>query len=185
MAATKSLPATRQRLWPCTPSPATTTRIVRTHSAELDTERQAPRPWSPIVPNGRAAGGLHCHRTNPDPSNKRYLALDGVNLAAQVVDRHRDIAVTLALDRRRHASQDGGRGGVTDREHGERSVSEQRVAGADRIHQPLHEAVDHEKAVMGFVVCAAAGEHAALGQLEDQKLAPCCVIDSRGQWPNA
>src|SRR5262249_22379304 len=41
------------------------------------------------------------------------------------------------------------------------------------------------KAVMGFVVCAAAGEHAALGQLEDQKLAPCCVIDSRGQWPNA
>src|SRR3954471_3005164 len=38
---------------------------------------------------------------------------------------------------------------------------------------------------MGFVISVAAGEHAALGQLEDQKLASCCVIDSRGKWPNA
>src|SRR5262252_636277 len=185
MAATKSSPATRRRLWPCTPSPATTTRIVRTHSVEPCARWRGPpaargsRPHTPRVAASRP------RERDPDRSNQGYLPLDGVDLPPHVVDGYRNIAVTLALDRRRYAPQDGGRGRVTDREHGKCSISEQRIAGTDRIDQPIDEAVDHKKAVMGFVVCTAAGEHAALAQLQDQKLAPGRVIDIGGEWPNA
>ena len=74
---------------------------------------------------------------------------------------------------------------IPDREHRERRIGEQRIARADRVDQPIDETVDDEEAVEQLVVRVAAGQHAALAQLEDQQLATRRVVEVRGQRPNA
>ena len=51
----------------------------------------------------------------------------------------------------------------------ERRIGQQRIACADRIDEPVDEAVEHEEAVERLVFGAAAGQHAAVAQLEDQQ----------------
>ena len=53
---------------------------------------------------------------------------------------------------------------VPDREHRERCIGEQRIAGTNRIDQPIHETVDDEEAVERLMVRVAARQHAAFAR---------------------
>ena len=103
----------------------------------------------------------------------------------------RSSAVTGMLPSHSHSTaaaiepEDRGDARIPDREHRERRIGEQRVARADRVDQPVDEAVDDEEAVERLVVRIAAGEHAALAELEDQQLAARRVVEVRSERPNA
>ena len=64
----------------------------------------------------------------------KVLARDlDAHLDPQVVRGNRDIAVAFAFDGCRHRTKDGGDPRIADREHRQGGVSEQRVAGTDRV----------------------------------------------------
>ena len=80
------------------------------------------------------------------------LALDRVELVVNVLDGDRDVAVLLAFAGRRHGADDRCRELALARQHAQRRVGEQRVAGADAVDQAVDKAVDDEERVERLVV---------------------------------
>ncbi|CAB4699547.1 unannotated protein [freshwater metagenome] len=110
---------------------------------------------------------------------------DHVDLAPQVCRRDRYVGVHLALAGGCHGADDRGNGVRAGRELGEGGIGQQRISGAHCIDDAINEGVDHEERVQRFVVAVEAGEHAALAEFEDQRLALGRIIQCRGQRANA
>ena len=70
-------------------------------------------------------------------------------------------------------------------QHRQRRISQQRIAGADTVDQAFDKAVDDEERVERLMIAVAAGQHALVAELEDQRLALRRVVESSRQRPDA
>ena len=75
---------------------------------------------------------------------------------------------------------------VLGRQHRQRRIGEQRVAGADRVDHASTKLSTTKKLSSDSCSLVAAGQHAALAELEDQQsCSRACVVERRGQRPHA
>src|SRR5262249_34981418 len=77
-----------------------------------------------------------------------------------------DIAVALALAGGRHDSHNGGDHMRLGRQHAERRIGQQGIAGPDAIDQMIDEAVDHEEAIARLGLSVTTGQHAFVAKFE-------------------
>ncbi len=74
------------------------------------------------------------------------------------------------------------------RQHGQRRIGQQRIAGADAVDQPVDEAVDDEERIERLMVAVLAGQHALVAEFQDQRLALRRVIErsaASGRMPES
>src|SRR5437879_3762049 len=65
------------------------------------------------------------------------------------------------------------------------SLSTYRFARTDRVYHAFGKRVDHNVGIERLVIGAAAGQHPALAELQDERLAACAVIQRGGERPHA
>src|SRR5882672_2519185 len=109
------------------------------------------------------------------------MALDVVDLAHDVYRGDGNVAVQLAFARRRNRAEYGSHGIRSGRELAERRVGEERIARADRVDDPLGEGIHHDVGIERLVFGAAAGQHPALAELENERLASRRIVQRRGE----
>ena len=109
----------------------------------------------------------------------------GVDFLAHVIGSDRRISVDFAFTGSGHAAQNRRNDRILVGQHCQRRIGEQRIARTDSVHEPIDEAIDDEEAIMRLVLDAAAGQHAAIAQLENEKFAVRLVVERRGEGTNS
>src|SRR5258708_39486386 len=123
-------------------------------------------------------------RLGDAPSLVADVLLDRVYLFHYLVRQDRPIAVVLALHAGSDAAEDGSDHVVLGRHHRKRRVSEERVAGTDRIDHSAGEAFNGEKRPVVDRRVGTVGNDPAIAQLENQRLAARALVELQRERPH-
>src|SRR5712692_3653978 len=123
-------------------------------------------------------------RIGEAPSLVADVLLDRVYLFHYLVRQDRPITVVLAFHAGSDAAEDGSDHVVLGRHHRKRRVSEERVAGADRIDHSAGEALDGEEGSHVDRRIGTVGNDPTVAQLENQRLAARAFVELQRERPH-